>query len=279
MGDEEGVDLLIKLTGATALGGDPHGRHLEEREAAKKIVRRLGGLPLGIYHAANLIVNECCSFPEFLAAYDYRDLFASTEDGGLFRNPNDEHYSHSLQTVWSMNFKTLPKDTLHLLNVLSFLNPDTIELSMLASGAKKAFEAGESSWSIVSDSGKLTRQRAKLLNSSLLDYSRERETLSMHRLVQAACHQRISSDERQKAFHQAFRLLHHLWPVAPRKNRHRPDLWPVQGGLIQHVLSLCRFYETSKREDAAPVVGTAEFASLLYNASWYELSSFLSSVD
>ncbi|KAK4443298.1 protein SERAC1 [Podospora aff. communis PSN243] len=279
MTEEEGVDLLIKLTGmqginesttnATILDDNVQGRHQEEREAAKQIVRRLGGLPLGIYHAANLITNECCSFREFLTAYDYRDLFASTKNVGLFRNPNDKHNPRSLQTVWTMNFEALPENTLRLLNTLSFFNTDTIEQSMLAAGAKAAFEAGETGWSIISDLGKLVRQRAKLLNSSLLDYSRENETLSIHLLVQAACHQRMSSDERQRAFHQAFRLLHHIWPVAPRKNRHRPDLWPVQGSMIQHIISLCRFYEDSQREGAVPLVGTADFAALLYNASWY----------
>ncbi|KAK0611224.1 P-loop containing nucleoside triphosphate hydrolase protein [Immersiella caudata] len=275
----EGIDLLIKLTGRQSIETSSTGTNAlddgscdgqqEDREAAKQIVHRLGGLPLGIYSAALLIVNDCCSFTEFLAAYDYRDLFASAEDGCLFRDPNGGQYSHSLQTVWSMNFETLPEDSLHLLNVVSFFNPDTIELGMLGSGAETAFKAGESGWAFVSDPKKLIRQKGKLLKSSLLYQSHDNKSLSMHRLVQAACHQRMSSSERQRAFHKASRLLHHVWPVAPRKNRHRPDLWSAQGGLIQHVSSLCGFYEVSQREDAAPLVGTMEFAALLYNASWY----------
>ncbi|KAK0730143.1 hypothetical protein B0H67DRAFT_560920 [Lasiosphaeris hirsuta] len=282
--EEEAIDLLIKLTGMGSinmldtypLDGRNHDGHQEQREAARQIVRRLGCLPLGIYQAANLIVNDSCFFTEFLSAYDYHDLFTSTEDTGLFRNPNEEPYRHTLLNVWSMNFDSLSEDSQHLINVLSFFNPDMIEVEMLASGAKKAFSAGVSGWSTIDDARKLTKQKAMILQSSLLDQNHATKTLSMHRLVQAACQQRMGQKERQDAFHMASSLLHYIWPVAPRKSRHRPDLWPAQGRLIPHVLSLCRFYEDSQRQKGATLTGTMEFAELLYNASWhnYERGTF-----
>ncbi len=272
--EEEAVNLLFKLTGMDrvdttqpVVGGEQAGEQ-EQQEAARQIVNRLGCLPLGIYQAANLIVNDSCLFTEFLSAYDYHDLVTSTEDPGLFRNPNEEPYRHTLLNVWSMNFQNLPEDSQKLINVLSFLNPDKIELDTLADGAAKASRAGESSWSIIDSPRKLTKQKASLLHSSLLDQNPATKTLSMHRLVQAACQHRMTPEDRQAAFQTAMSLLHHLWPVAPRKNRHRPDLWPMQGRLLPHVLSLCRFYQDSLK-DNAPLEGTMEFAELLYNASWY----------
>ncbi|EAQ85334.1 hypothetical protein CHGG_09348 [Chaetomium globosum CBS 148.51] len=284
LNEEEAVDLLLKLTnqehmkapGATSPAGGENDEHQEQREAARQIVHRLGCLPLGIYQAANLIVNDSCLFTEFLSAYDYHDLFTSTEDMQLFGNPNEEPYRHTLLNVWSMNFDNLSKDSQKLINVLSFLNPDTIELEMLANGAAKASKAGDSGWAIIDNVRKLTKQKAMILQSSLMDQNAATKTLSMHRLVQAACQQRMTPENRQDSFYMAINLVHHLYPVAPRKNRHRPDLWPTQGRLLPHILSLCRFYEDSQLEGKVPLAGTKEFAELLYNASWhnYERGTF-----
>ncbi|KAH8203220.1 hypothetical protein TruAng_002625 [Truncatella angustata] len=240
----------------------------EQREAARQIVYRLGCLPLGIYQAANLIVNDSCLLTDFLSAYDYRDLVSFPESTRIFRNPNEEPYRHTLLNVWSMNFESLSQNSQKLVNVFSFLNPDNIELELLASGAEKASRAGESGWSIIDSTRKLTQQKAGILHSSLMDQNSATKTLSMHRLVQAACQHRMEPENRQKAFEMALSFLHHMWPVAPRNNRHRPDLWPSQARLLPHVLSLCRFYADSQ-EDTVQLSGTIEFAELLYNASWY----------
>ncbi|KXX77252.1 Protein SERAC1 [Madurella mycetomatis] len=283
--EDEAVDLLLKLTSMESLkvpetdtfGDVEHGNnHQEQLQAARQIVHRLGCLPLGIYQAANLIVNDFCLLTEFLSAYDYRDLVTSGGGEGLFHNPIEEPYRHTLLNVWSMNFDSLSEDCQKLLNALSLLNPDMIELDMLASGATKASKAGERGWSIIDSPRKLAKQKAMLLHSSLLDQNHMAKTLSMHRLVQASCQYRMTPEQRQQAFHMASSLLHHVWPVAPRKNRHRPDLWPTQGRLLPHVLSMCRFYESSQQEDKTSLVGTREFAELLYNASWhnYERGTF-----
>lgn len=259
----------LKAPGTNTFGdGEYQSNHQQQLQAARQIVRRLGCLPLGIYQAANLIVNDFCLFTEFLSAYDYRDLVTSTEGKGLFRTPIEEPYRHTLLNVWSMNFDSLSEDSQRLLNMLSLLNPDLIELDMLADGAIKASNAGERGWSIIDSPRKLAKQKAVLLHSSLLDQNPMAKALSMHRLVQAACQYRMTPEQQQQAFHMASSLLHHMWPVAPRKNRHRPDLWPAQGRLLPHVLSLCRFYENSQQEDKTSLAGTREFAELLYNASW-----------
>ncbi|KAH6658972.1 P-loop containing nucleoside triphosphate hydrolase protein [Truncatella angustata] len=269
----DAINLLLKLT--RMQGTDPSERasyrdklQHEQREAARQIVYRLGCLPLGIYQAANLIVNDSCLLTDFLSAYDYRDLVSFPESTRIFRNPNEEPYRHTLLNVWSMNFESLSQNSQKLVNVFSFLNPDNIELELLASGAEKASRAGESGWSIIDSTRKLTQQKAGILHSSLMDQNSATKTLSMHRLVQAACQHRMEPENRQKAFEMALSFLHHMWPVAPRNNRHRPDLWPSQARLLPHVLSLCRFYADSQ-EDTVQLSGTIEFAELLYNASWY----------
>lgn len=281
MRENEAVSLLLKLTGRETLNaenmetsfprtGDQDG-HREQSEAARKTVSRLGCLPLGIYQAANLIVNESCLFTEFLSDYDDRDLFTWPESARLFRNPNEEPYHHTLLNVWSKNFDSLSEDCQDLVNMLSFLNPDAIGLDMLARAADMGFVLGGTARAATRGSGKFAKQKGMILRSSLLDQNEATRTLSMHRLVQADCQQRMMAQNRQqKAFHMATSLVHYMWPVAPRKNRHRPDLWPAQARLLPHVFALCRFYENSRRDHAsAPLIGSVELAEVLYNASWY----------
>ncbi len=237
-----------------------------ERKAAFEIVHRVGCLPLGIYQAANLILTDSCLLPDFVLAYDYRDLITATERTSIFKNPNEESYKHDLSTVWLMNFESLSQDSQTLLNVLSFFHPDRIPLELLSSGAEKATKAGHSKWAILDNTRKLTKCKADILHSSLADQSPKSRILSMHRLVQQACQHRMSMDDRQDVFLMALCLLDQEWPVAPRNNRLDTSLWPRQQSLLPHILSLRLFYEESQQGES-PLQAPQSFAELLYNAS------------
>jgi hypothetical protein len=285
--ENDAVELLMRLA-KTELGElshtqeiDPQGRASSaldnslpegssitgsERKAAFAIVHRVGCLPLGICQAANLILKDSCLLPDFVLAYDYRDLVTATERTSMFKNPNEESYRHDLSTVWLMNFESLNQDSQILLNVLSFFHPDRIPLELLSSGAEKATGAGHSKWSVLDNTRKFTKCKASILHSSLVDQSPKSRTLSMHRLVQQACQHRMSMDDRQDVFLMALCLLDQEWPVAPRNNRLDPSFWPKQQSLLPHVLSLCRFYEESQQEES-PLQAPKSFAELLYNAS------------
>jgi len=261
LSEAEAVDLLVRSTSSdthavTAAKDGYWGRNEQELKAARKIVRRVGCLPLGIRHAANLIVADFCSFQESVLAHSYTDLFASVRRSGYFRHPGEEQYPHDLITVWAMNFATLSEDSQQLTNVLSYLSPDKIELEILSNGAGL-------------DPRKLVKLKKEMVQSSLLEQNLDQGTLHMHRLVQEACQQRMTPLARQEAFVKASHLLYQLWPVAPRQSRHRPELWPQQESLLSHILSLCRSYEASQKPGNELLEGSREFAELLYNASWY----------
>ncbi|KAJ8132696.1 hypothetical protein O1611_g931 [Lasiodiplodia mahajangana] len=249
-------------------GSSRRGATLDEERAAVDIVNRLGCLPLGIYQGANLILNTSCSLVDFLSQYNNYRTLVDDHNGALISGPNEGVYRHTLSTVWTMNFESLHQDSQTLLYVLSFFNPDSIPLEMLLSGAAKAYQAGVTKWSIANNMENLTKCKEGMLHSSLVSQNSEAATLSMHRLVQEACHHRLIPETRQAVFDMALSLIVHEWPVAPRNNRHDPELWPKQQSLLPHVSCLCRFYEHSQ-QDTVPLTATKDFAELLYNASWY----------
>jgi hypothetical protein len=98
--------------------------HAHQVLAAQKLAGELGGLPLAINQMANYILDTRCSLEEFVEMFsnlqDKKELLRSS--GPTF----DMSYSHSLTTVWDISFSHLNDNGRHLLEILSFLDPDSI---------------------------------------------------------------------------------------------------------------------------------------------------------
>lgn len=240
---------------------------IEEEIAAEKIVKRLGFLPLGISQAATLIINDSCSLASFLEDYTLREL---VEDSATIQLDSPRNgYKYTLRTVWNMNFESLTKDQQSLMKLMSFLDPDRIQLRALKDGLLKP---QGSDFDFISSPHKLSKCRAGLLRSTLVSQSRNGRELRMHRLVQAYCQLRMDIEESQKNFRSAINLIKDVWPVPTREMVHNPALWEEQRELLPHVQKLCEFYVKSC-ENGQPLIPHTEanwdFASVLYEAGWF----------
>ncbi|KAI1500561.1 hypothetical protein F5X99DRAFT_385826 [Biscogniauxia marginata] len=270
--DTNAVDLLFKLTRHNR-AGMPDSSIQEEQTAAKQIVARIGYLPLGINQAANLIVHDSCTMVEFLEAYSLRELINDSEEVQLVTS--DETYKYSLRTVWNMNYDRLSPDQQDLLKLMSFLDPDRIQMQLLRDGASKA---GGPMFAFMSTPYKLNKCRSGLLKSALVSQSENKLELRMHRLVQASCHLRMSLEERQQKFRQAMKLIVAVWPVPPREAIHDPSLWEAQRALLPHVQRLCALYvEHFQRGEYLVSENVVDwgFPSMLYEAGWFSYESGL----
>lgn len=263
--EENATNLLFNLThfSRNRFAGVPQDREIE---AAKKIVKRIDYLPLGISQAASLVANDGCSLSEFLEAYDNKQLIEDSEDIRLTHG--DSTYKYSLRTVWNMNFDRLSEDAQDLIKVLSFLDPDRIQLRLLNDGASKS---QDDSLSFIGTPYKRNKCKVALLQSSLVSQSSDMHELRMHRLVQASCYLRMDLETAQQGFKNAITLLKHTWPVPPRIAVHNPTLWHDQQAYLPHVQALCSNYVASweRGEPLIPNdVADWEFASVLYEAGW-----------
>ena len=157
-----------------------------EPDAAQKIVETLGCLPLAIGQAASYVREVSRSFIAFLETYDKRrkELHEWIPRG-------NRQYSKSLASTWSMSFDFLKEhhpSTAKLLQYLAFLNPDHIWLEFLQVTKERLDDDVKD---LLSDDIELAKALLSLERFSLIKWSRERQSLSIHRLVQAAMKDRL----------------------------------------------------------------------------------------
>ena len=248
-------------------GSFPRGDFKKEEEAAKVIVKRIGYLPLGIKYAANLIVQDVCSLSSFLEAYDNSELIKDSEEVRLAREEKQK-YGYSLRTVWNMNFDRLSSEAQNLMNVAAFLDPDRVQMRLFSHWSSGP---PDPRLQFISTPNKLHKCKTALIRSSLITQNEELREISMHRLVQASCHLRMTKKQREQNFGIAVSLVKRAWPVPPRDAVHNPSLWPEQQVLLPHVQSLCQYYVSSCVK-GEPLIAAEEknweLAKLLYEGGW-----------
>lgn len=99
------------------------------QEEAKAITSTLGGLPLALNQIGGFIVQRKVPLRNFLALYKRNS--ASVDARGSM----NMDYSHTLATVWEMALSQLSGNGKVLHMILSFLDPDNINESLLKDGA------------------------------------------------------------------------------------------------------------------------------------------------
>jgi tetratricopeptide (TPR) repeat protein len=151
------------------------------KEEAQQVAEELGFLPLALDQAASYVREVTNSFSKYLAMYQKhaKELRKWVADG-------NRQYKYSVANTWSMSLEFVSQQKpqiAHLFECLSFLNPDGTLVEFLESG-KDAFS--DDVREIVSDPIKLQRALLSLEKFSLIRWSREHSTISIHRLIQAA---------------------------------------------------------------------------------------------
>ena len=255
--DADGASLLKALT----LDDDVTG-------VAKKISRRLGGLPLALTQMASVIQRQELSFSEFMKSYE--NDTEHSELHGLRYSTGSGAYSYTISSVWRLeNFTSRPRT---LLRTLAYLDPDCIE--------EIIFEE----WSLplptqdfFGKPGRYRAARTELLQTSLIKRNKENCQLSIHRLVQDAVIAQMSEEDISQFFWNAVCNLAIQWPsgrAAPSKKRlqstppkaHSIHEWPKCQTLYPHVLRLKQTWQKLFRYEPTPY--NIKWAGLLADAAW-----------
>lgn len=266
MNEDDAVEMVLNLTRINLSRMKPQETE-DEIRAARGLVKRLGYLPFGIGQAAALVNADFCSLVDFLEAYTLREVVEDTANLGFTQGIS---YRYTLKTVWDMNFEKLSPDSKSLMRLLSFLDPDRIQMRFLREGCPNCtgleFLHARTSY-------KLNKCRADLLRGALVSQGTEETStdIRMHRLVQIICQMRMDLAESRSVFASAVSLIKNVWPVPERSAVHNPSLWETQTALLPHVQKLCEFYVISF-EKGAPLIADDDpnwcFASVLYEAGW-----------
>ncbi|KAJ5903254.1 hypothetical protein N7504_005637 [Penicillium tannophilum] len=217
----EGVRLLRLLLQRVNMS-------VSDKEAGE-IVDEMGALPLAVRQVGSYITTTSTDPASFLTSYRdtrMRAALNSLEQGLI-------SYPHTLATVWKLSFDRLSPASLHLLSIMSFLDPDRIpksifDIDILRWAYPDSFQTQDHVLRALGDIGRY----------SLTVSGPPGKELSVHRLVQQYCLDRLTVSERQRSFEIAIRLLRHVFPRQSPFAEPLSEEWPECEKWVTHVTSL-----------------------------------------
>ena len=173
MASSESVSLLLIRSSLE------HDAREEVKVEAGKVVDELGHLPLAIEQAAAYIRSSQNIF-EYLSTYrqNRKSLLTDKPKGNYL-------YEESVATTWKMSFyrlKTINPNSIKLIELLAFLNPDEILMEFLKAGY---MGVGPELKSILSDDFFLRQSIRDLECYSLVRVWDGGRKITIHRLVQS----------------------------------------------------------------------------------------------
>ncbi|KAH0553214.1 hypothetical protein GP486_006614, partial [Trichoglossum hirsutum] len=202
------------------------GRDLEaEDSSALALSERLSGHALAISHMAGLIYDGEFSIQEFMTMY--------------LKNPRRAHAANEFTALWDFSFKSLDKNSLFLLGVLSYLMPDTIPQELFEAGANQEFSEDLDFCSDdFSQANSLSAALRRLITLALIKRDRDTRVLSIHRMVQTQFKHFLSLEQRQKVFNNTVALVYGVFPREDTAKGQLYEVWETCNRYLQHVLNL-----------------------------------------
>ncbi|KAF2105612.1 hypothetical protein BDV96DRAFT_694735 [Lophiotrema nucula] len=231
--------------------------------AFDEILKLMDGLPLAIQQVASIITSYRFSLPKFL------DLYRSNrhrmhQDRGA---SSYAFYKETLHSVWkfpSSEQEVAVQQLRHLLGVLSLMAPDNIPVNLLRQSIEGDGDLAEPR-SIYGTEIMLQSSLLKLRSTAMIQQSSD--TVSMHRLTQAAFLDFLDIAHRSEVFSAASILVHQAFP---KQHRGDPLLtqWDVCSEYAPHARSLVEKWQELRRQDLVNAI-PKELIQLLCNAAWY----------
>lgn len=269
---QDSISLFNHLT--AAVDGEPGD------DTARKISDALGGVPLAISQMAGIIRRQDLTLSEFFELYtnyeEHASLYETKFDTTLVK------YRHSLATVWA--FEKLKPQARQLLELIAFLDPDSIGEDLLMAASVELFSGSATQFRKTD----YLDARADLLQSSLVQRDKQKQRISVHRMVQDATVATMDAAKKRVLFDQVVRILWADWPSAMPTPSKEPELpkpkstgerqhvgrWPVCAAIYPHVL---RIHQLWPAIQDPPEAVRLHFAKLLSEAAWYVPNYLVSS--
>lgn len=223
--EEEGIALLLRLTGRESDEDDV--------EQASEVVQALGRYPLAIAQMSGFIFARDLGFNEFLELYtqdtERREMLGISEG----QSSSLRRYNQTLGTVWALDDL---KEGRALLEVISFLDPDSIPESLLEKNPACMHWDRYPKTSL-----EYSKARAELLSRSLIYRNRDRKTLRVHRLIQDTVRTQMDDAKFNEVYSRVLDMLGARWPRVFKgfgnvqtNFQQNAELWP-------HTLSLIKY--------------------------------------
>jgi len=178
---------------------------LTDSEDAAAVARDLGGLALALEQGGAYVAKIRVSLSEYRRRWESRkEEVLAWHDEMLMKYPK------SVATTWQTTIEELSQSERKLLNILAWLAPEPIPLSLLEGN--------------IVDGADPRDALAGLASWSLARWMADREGFTVHRLVQEITRQRLSGNEKHNALDSAVALLDRALP-SPEWDQKGWQLW------------------------------------------------------
>lgn len=215
----------------------------ESRAILKDISYTFHGYPLALAQAAGFIRTGGCSLAEFLTTiHDKRNSTA------IASIPVSDYHA-TLLTVWDLSFQSLNNQSRKILEILVYLDPDSVPHELLEKGCVAKSTDGNTSidLSYMADPVSFWAALQNLRGQSLIRTNPELKTISIHRFLQDQAFQNLCAEprSRRRAFEESLFLLNNRQPEFPNVTQHwSPDLFKDSEMCLPHIKRLAaRFLE------------------------------------
>jgi tetratricopeptide (TPR) repeat protein len=178
-----------------------------DRHEAMSISRLVDGFPLALDQAGAYIKETACGLSNYFTLYQARST-----DLLRVRGSFTSDYPHSVVTTWSLSFEKITQAhpaAADLLDLCAFLYPDAIPEEIITDGAA---DLGPQLEPIAVDPLQLDGAIKEILRYSLIQREAERQTLTIHRLVQAVLKDRMEENVQRQWARRTVRAVNETFP-------------------------------------------------------------------
>jgi len=209
-----------------------------DEEAAEKLAKELGYLPLALEQAAAYIVNNKCSLAEYIEEWENE-----RQKVLKWYDKRQMQYDVSVEATWQRTFEQLKPSARTLLRLAAFLAPEMIPAAMFREGieiANKAVELQCKEMKVKKAGFELKEALSELAAYSMI--TRQQEGFTVHRIVQEVIRSRIPEADRQSWLEIALKIVNNFAPSGSDDVR----TWPVWDVLRPHAELIARTADLAK---------------------------------
>ncbi|KAI0108877.1 hypothetical protein GGR51DRAFT_558665 [Nemania sp. FL0031] len=231
----------------------------QELQTARTLSEMMGGWPLALTQVASIGLKRHWNMTQLLEFYQ-RDPRRVREE----ISPELLHagYSLSMRTAFQLSFKELSPQSLTILSIMSFYDPNGIPESMFSA---KNLEDLPDTLNFLLDEFDVSKYIQELLDLSLIRRTLDSDGFSIHRLVQSECRYYYDNKDLQKYYDLATYTLCAAFPkqIDERYGERVAEC----ARYIHHVFALRDNLAGLPR--GSPMTPSDDFCVLMRNASWY----------
>jgi len=232
------VSAAFLLERTASSGPTTPGRKMlpDDDESAKKLASELGGLALALEQAGAYICAKGISLSEYLKSWRGHQRRVLE-----WHNERLMQYPHSVAVTWQTTIEQLNPADITLLRLIAWYASDPIPLNIFSepqseavwSDAVRCMHSESAASSRSSEIDYVDDSLVTLANYSMVQWNRENETVSIHKVVQDILRTRIPESAVTTWLTLSLRLLDAVAPAEPE------DVltWPIWNTIQAHVAS------------------------------------------